>query len=87
LCSFFQCLLDDIFEVDNTLQVKYPSPFIEQSIKNIPVPESLVITSVIDKKTLKEETISYVRPNNNNNKHFSNETMNLVKQLTNKPLN
>ncbi len=37
LCSFFKCSLDDIFEVDNTLEVKYPSLIVKNTIENYKV--------------------------------------------------
>jgi putative transcriptional regulator len=62
LCSFFRVPFEALFEINYNFPIKYPSPIIEQSIKNIPVPQNLVITTGVNLKTMQEEIITYIKP-------------------------
>lgn len=66
LCSFFKCSLDELFIVDNALDVKYTSVVVEQSINRIPFPVShpnkpLIITGddALNNAKQFEETSNY----------------------------
>lgn len=41
LCSFFMCNFDDLFKVDNTLEVKYPSIMVKNMIESYKVMRKL----------------------------------------------
>lgn len=62
LCSFFRVSFESLFEIDYNFPIKYPSSVIEQSIKNIPVPQNLVVTTGVNLETMQEEIITYVKP-------------------------
>jgi putative transcriptional regulator len=65
ICSFFKCSPNDIFEVNNTLKINYPSPMIENMIESYKVMEKLspeqvdnIVTDSVD------NNFSYVTTNN-----------------------
>jgi putative transcriptional regulator len=53
LCSFFKCSLDKLFVVDATIPISYPSIVVQESIWNIPFPESLNIITEVDEGSSK----------------------------------
>ena len=63
LCSFFRVSFESLFETNYNFPIKYPSSVIEQSIKNIPVPQNLVVTKGVDLNTMQERIITYLEPN------------------------
>jgi putative transcriptional regulator len=84
LCSFFKCSLNDLFEIDIDLNIKYPSPVIQQAIMSMPVPQNLVITKGIDMSTLAETTIRYVKPDSSTDPTFgmSKEELEEIKNIS-----
>jgi putative transcriptional regulator len=67
LCSFFRVSFESLFEIDYNFPIKYPSPVVKQSIKNLPVPKNLVITTGVNLRTMQEEIITYVKPDESEN--------------------